>query len=437
MGATGYDHGRSAFADYSNKLNLARVESYVFATDENTGELIVDENNNRIPSGLLNIRLLESNAPRKDVPYVMPMTGNAAYMGGLPEIGSYCVVGFRQQNQPIIIGFLPFGIDNMVRQRRTIPNLEEGEVYLQASNRTVDIDNTPNFFRGARVWLDRYGRIRIDTTDYDLTIGYILSDEFEPNVQMLFDEVTGENVFLRETLPGGTIRRADDKGNIINQSGGSTYEITGQDKIVNADSRIEHVALQGQIYRDASGNKFEITEEGSVLIESPSGNVEIFAQGSHTVSVSGHLRQSIIKGMFRTVGERFYESVQGDVEREYGGSVDETISGGSVITKITDGKKEIIAKTGITLETTDQFAPVKIGSDGAKAPLTLGDIAINMMNQLKIILETPPGIGFGNLGGPVPLNPAIIALLAAWKIQFLDSPATNIVSRKAFTERGT
>jgi len=427
-------HDRNAFGDWTSKLNLARVESYDFVTDENTGELQLDGFGNPIPSGLLNIILLESVASRDKIPYVMPVTGNSMYMGGLPEIGSLCVVGFRQQDQPIIIGFLPFGIDHMVRQRQTIPNLEEGELLLQSSKHEVDDAQDPNFFTGARVWLDRYGRIRIELQDYELITGYLLSNEFTPEVTFVDDPVTGESVFLREKIVGGVERRVDDSGNEVRTYGGTTHVFAGGDIRQTAENKVDIKALKGTLIRDDRGNKFEITEDGTIKIETPSGALEQFTQGTHKTTVGGQQTMTVMESIFRTIGGGVTDIIQEDLLTEVGGDKTDTI-GGDVTEKLTDGKKTIIAKQAITLETTDQFGPLKLGSVDSNQPVVLGNILSAALSQLVSILQTPPGIGFGNLGGPVPLNPDIVTLLKAWERQFLNIVETSILSRKVFSEK--
>lgn len=428
------EHDRNAFGDWTSKLNLARVESYDFVTDENTGELQLDTFGNPIPSGLLNIILLESVAARNKIPYVMPITGNSMYMGGLPEIGSLCVVGFRQQDQPIIIGFLPFGIDHMVRQRQTLPNLEEGELLLQSSKHETDDAENPNFFRGARVWLDRYGRIRIDLQDYELVTGYLLANEFTPEVTFVNDPVTGESVFLREKIVGGVERRVDDQGNEVRTYGGTSHVFAGGDIRQTAENKVDIKAFKGALLRDDRGSKFEITEDGTIKIEAPSGALEQFTQGTHRTTVGGQQTITVMESIFRTIGGSVTDIIQGDLLTEVSGDKTETING-NVVEKLTDGKKTIIAKEAITLETTDQFGPLKLGSDDSDQPVPLGTILSVALADLLTILQTSPGIGFGNLGGPVPLNPAIVTLLKAWKQQFLDTVETSILSRKVFTEK--
>lgn len=431
----GIDHSRGGFANWASRLALARVESYDFQIDQETNEQLTDTLGNPIPTGLLNILLVEANAPRKKVPYVMPASGNSMYLGGMPELGTMCVVGWRQQNQPIIVGFVPYGVDQMVRNRQTIPNLVEGELLLQASERSIDSDAEQNFFRGARVWLDRYGRCIIDVQDYKLTIGYLLSDEFTPNVQFKKDPVTGENVFLSEKIVGGFERRVDDKGNEVRDYGGTSYVKTGGSFDLNVEGQNIQQAAQGTSVGDRSGNKLEITDEGKVRLASPSGSLEFETAGSQFVKVSGNVQRSVVGSVFETIGDRYDVTFGGDYVSEMAGTMTETTTGGDWVEMVTDGLKQIFTSEGIDLDT-EGLKPVNIGGVNASEPVPLGNVLVNALNDLQQILQTPPGIGFGNLGGPVPLNPAIITALQAWVAQYLTTVQTNILSRKVFSERG-
>lgn len=431
------DHGRQAFDNWSNKLALARVESYVFQTDPVTNDLAVDDDGNNIPTGLLNITMLDGTIPKKDVPYVIPAAGNTMFLGGLPELGVMCIVGWRQQNQPIILGFLPYGIDQTVRLRRTIPNIREGEILLQSSSRDTDLEKNQNFFRGARVWLDRYGRIRIDTTGYDLIIGYVLSNEFKSTVSYMSDPVTGNPVFLREKFTGGRSRRVDDHGNEVNEYGDSAYFNTVNDYNVTAQRSVNVLAFGSQTYQDRQGNLLQIDENGVIRLSSPAGSLEFNTQGSQNISVGGNVQSSVLGSVFQTIGDRLSTQVgKGGVDTEVAGKVDETVTGGDWTEKVSAGVKDIIAALGITLEVTSLTGKVVIGSSNANEPVPLGNTLVSALSRLAVILQTPvigtspPG------GGPVAINPAIVTQLQQWALQYLTNIATNIVSRKVFTERG-
>lgn len=431
------DHGRGSFADWSSKLALAKVESYDFVTDPLTNTPVTDDANNPIPTGLLNITMLDSAIPRKKVPFVIPVAGNSVFMGGLPELGVMCVVGWRAQNQPIIIGFMPYGVDQMVRTRRTVPNLKEGEILLQSSSRDLDDDKNQNFFRGARVWLDRYGRVKIDTTGYELIVGYVLADEFKSTVAFMADPVTKQPVFLREKMNGGVERRVDDKGNEVRVYGGTAYTRTSQNVDVQAEGQILHTAFQGQQYRDRAGNMLELDVNGVIRLSSPSGSIEFTTQGSQRIQIGGNVQESIMGSVFQTIGDRLFSQIgEGGLEMEVAGSVKETVTGGDWVEQITNGIKDIIAENGINLDTPG-LSKVRVGSDSADQPIPLGTVLKNALQQLVQIFTNTPPIGISPpSGGPVPLNPAIIAALNIWIQQFLNSPLTNILSRKAFTERG-
>lgn len=429
------DQSRGGFGDYGSRLNLGRVESYDFVKNEQTKQIVLDSNGNAIPTGLLNIVLLESSdAPRTLVPFVVPLSGNTLYMGGMPEIGALCIVGWRQQNQPVIIGFMPPSIDKLTQTRQTVPNLAEGEVFIQSANRTVDVDNTPNFFRGARVYLDRYGRIQIDTQDYNLTVGYLLSDEYTSSVSFVRDPITNEPIFLREKLPGGVERRVDDKGNAVWTYGGRCVTKVGASYELDAEEANRQTSGSVDI-GDVQENKLSI-DGGLVSLQAPSGSLERFSEGSEDVVIGGNKNTSVMGELTTVIGQDKYANVAGSQLEEIAGNYKQSVAGGESLEQVVDGKKIIVATTGITLETED-LAPVKHGSESADQPAVLGTILATAIKDLLTILQMAPGIGFGNLGGPVPLNPAIVTAIEAWIVRYIDTVATNILSSKVFNEKGS
>lgn len=384
-------------------LAVGRVDGYDFVNDLATNELALDEQGNPIPSGLLTITLLEHNGnQKKKVPFVLPAASNSMYMGGMPEIGSMCIVGWKQQNAPVVIGFLPYGVANMVRTRRTIPNLAEGEVYLQSSNRTVDADDVENFFKGASIWLDRYGRVRVTGQDYELITGYLLSNEFTKNPTFLKDPVTGENVFLRERVSGSVERRIDDKGNEVQQCSGTAY-IRANKVDVLSEATIIQTAKQGHRYADLNGNRLEIAANGVVRLSAPSGSLEFITQGSQTVLVAGNVQRTVMAALLESIGTDVSRSVGGNVLTEVGGSRDETVTGGDWIDKTSDGKREIIASEAIILQVTDDVGPIKFGSDSAGENFVMGQQWKNMMQKL---LDGISAITVPTAWGPsgVPIN---------------------------------
>lgn len=76
------------------------------------------------------------------------------------------------------------------------------------------------------------------------------------------------------------------------------------------------------------------------------------------------------------------------------------------------------------------------GSKAATEPVVLGNVAKEFLrNWISLLIETDP-IAFDSFGLPVVLTPAVKLQLTAWRLQYLDTPATNILGQKNFVERG-
>lgn len=322
---------------FGSRLVLARVESYDYLTDE-TGGPKLDEYGNGIPSGLLNITLLEKGGSRSKVPFVLPNTGNTMYGGGLPELQSVCVVGFKQMNDPIILGFIPPSYHHLVSTRQTIPNLVPGEVLHQASCPDVDVNGDDNFFRGARVWLDRYGRVRIECQDYDFIAGYVLSDEFTPNVSRLLDPVTGNAIFMRERVGTGYERRVDDKGNVVFRFGKDAHTQVGGDKNTTVSGKETRTANGGWSFTDGRGNEVAISPEGKLQLTAETGTIELYSLGNALEMFGAALSQMI--------GQNLQTVVTNDEDRVIGGKR-ETVIKGNDTTTIRTGNLKIETTIGM------------------------------------------------------------------------------------------
>lgn len=94
---------------------------------------------------------------------------------------------------------------------------------------------------------------------------------------------------------------------------------------------------------------------------------------------------------------------------------------------------------------------ILIGSNAAASPMVLGDILQNFCDQLISIIDgaltdikTGPVAVTTTPGNPAPTHPTLIAALTARKTalataksNFVDTAATNFLSKNNFTERGT
>lgn len=430
--APDYSHG--LFQPFG-ALGLAQVESIEYLVDKR-GEQVFDEIGNPIPTGAVNIKFIDKTGSRNKVPYVLPMVGNTVFMGGLPEVGAICVVAFRERAQPIIIGFLPTAFFNLVANRKTIPNLEEGELLLQGSIPDIDVDGRENFFRGASVKFDAYGRIIISGNEFEVIYGYVLSNEKTASVIAADDPLTGNKVFFRERLAGYE-RTVDSKGDMTESSPGDVKRLVGGDLEEEcAGTWTKTFAKSGKI-TDRSGNQFAVDERGNLLIKAAAGNITQNAAGSLSIEIGGKVTEQVVGIKETTIGEEYNESISGDVTKTVASDIKETQTKGDWEQTTLVGKRTVKAATGITIESTLPLAPVKVGSDGADESLVLGNVLVSAFTDLiRHIFTTPPGVGLGNLGAPVPWNPAILAAVTAWSAKYLTTPTTNIISLKTFTERG-
>jgi hypothetical protein len=254
-----------------------------------------DRNGNVIPTGLLRIELLDKAETREHVPYCLPTAGNSSFMGSLPEIGTLCIVGWRAQHRPVILGFLPFGLDNTSEARQTVPTLEPGEVLLQGSKTDLSADGTPNVFPGPRLWFDRVGRVRLDATDYSLLIGYMLDNEYSLDRQYLNDPVTDQPVLLRERV--GTVeRRVDRSGNEVRMVGLDSIVKTAGNAVTETGGAFRVTAKDGISIQDAKRNGVFVGETDDVTVQAKAtakmtsgGTTEVEAAGDLLLNALGQI----------------------------------------------------------------------------------------------------------------------------------------------------
>lgn len=409
---------RGAFSSMDYLL-LARVDSLDFYKD-NDGRNVLDENGNPIPTGLLNISFLERTGTREKVPFVIPIAGNTQFFGGIPEVGTTCVVGWRQRDMPIIIGFLPYGLANVTSLRETVPNIIPGEVYLQSSILTQNITGEFDNYRGARIWLDRYGRIRMGMEGYEWIAGYMLGDEQTDAVNALNDTITGQPIFHFERLPSGTQRRADHSGNLVQTIGKSHYFRVQE----NVDSIIQGSLIQtvrgSTTLQDENDNSLQISANGVNLVGATAA-VTIQSQGTMSLqSAASHVRHVMNNEMI-AVGDDRNDIVGGSINQTVSGSITEEVQTGNWSETVLLGKKTISATTGVTLD----GAHIALGSDTAIQPAVLGTQLVSVLNELVTALIASTGTG--NLGAPVPLTQSL-------SLVPIQATLNSILSGKVFVE---
>jgi len=433
---------RGAFGGFGEMV-LARVTGYDFVT-EDSGLLQRDENNNAIPTGRLEVEFIEKLGTRSKVPYVLPAAGNTVFMGGLPEINTVCVLAFRQQNRPVIVGFLPQGLDNLSQLRQQIPNLQPGELLMQSSSSGVMNNGDENFFRGARVHLDRYGRINVVGKGYELVTNFLLSDEFTPQVTRVTDPVTGNAVFFRETLGDQRVeRRVDELGNAVATYAADQLDTVRGNRDISTEGTWTATAKRGITIQDENGNRVNISEDGQITLETK-GNIDLKPGGTFLIETGGNFEQQVALRRQATIGEDDVVSVAGSMRHQVALDHELEVSTGFSMEDIIVGKKIIHALAGIDLETEAAikldaltllklFAATKvtIGSSSASQPFVNGTKLATAFS-----LVTPTGPGLIGIIGPVLdiIAPGTSVLLATWQLANFVVPGTSVNSLKIFGE---
>lgn len=387
---------------------MAKVTGHGVQRDA-AGQVLVDGNGNEVHTGFLTIELLDRPGTRENVPYVLPAVGNSLFMGALPEVGALCIVGFRQQQQPVIVGFLPPSISGLVRGRQTVPNLEPGEVLMQSGTHGTDSAGNENVFRGARVHLDRYGRIKIEAQDYECTIGYMLSNEYSQNVQYAIDPVTNNPVYFRErTL--GVERRVDKEGNSFRAVGGDDLKQVVGNQTHTIGGALAVTARLGMVFQDARGNQFGMQEDGTMLVT---------AKQDMTVSVSGDSAEEVSAakstvvandyqvacgGAYQAVGQSFKTTSATDVVTNATTGIVSRAVAGSVISTVTPGLGKV--RMGYPV-----LSPLGVIGVVAGEPAVMGDRLALLLNALAKVLSLP-SLGILNPAtGDVAPSPVFVAAL--------------------------
>lgn len=413
---------------------LGLVTGFDFVTNDR-GELLKDDDGNSIPTGLLEIKLLEKLGSRSKVPYVLPAAGNTLFIGGLPEVGTVCVVLFRQQDAPIIVGFLPHGLDRLKQQRQQIPHLQPGEVLLQSSAAAVDVDANENFFRGARIHLDRYGRVKIEAQGYELVTNYLLSNEQRNDVTQLQDPVTGNPVFFSEVLADQLVsRRVDSVGNAVNSYARDLFEKIGGNRDEETEGRHILTAKQGINLQDDKGNQISLGTDGKWTLATNSSFDQALG-GTWKMATGGNVEMNVALRRQVTVGEDDVVQVAGNLVRQIALDHEMTVSTGDSMEDIIVGRKIISAALSILLQTEGILTLesnlavlagqlVQLGSKSATQPMVLGlKNAVAMAELVTIIGPVLDVIAAGTS-----------AVLATWQLKNFVTPATSVNSFKVLGE---
>lgn len=453
------DPYRGAFGEFGSPM-VGRVTGYDYELDE-LGVLQLDENRNPKPTGLLEIELLDRPGTRTKVPYVLPMAGNTMFMGGLPELETLCIVEFRQQNNPVVIGFLPPGLHNLKNVRGQIQVPLPGEILIQASTSSTDNNGNANFFKGATVKLDRYGRYVVtlggvgkdkdgnDTLEkrYELIVGHMLSHEYRVDNVWLTEPRTGLPVFLRESVLDGQVeRRVDAEGNAVNRFNKKLDEFVGGTHTEKKVGKWTVIANQGILIQDDAGNRIELSPEGKVTIKT-TGAMDLLANGSQVVAAGGNQDMQVALRRAATVGEDDLLSVAGSLKQEVAKDHELNVATGSSMEDVILGMKKIHATLGIEFETEAimkltalvqavlDAKIIQIGSGSAVEPVVLGNQLLLALTELIAIFPTAFALG-APAGPPVVASTAGALAFSQWLLKWVTVPVTNVVSLKVFTEKG-
>lgn len=394
--------------EFGSRCLLARVDSLDYLTDEG-GSQVLDVNQNPIPTGLLSITFLERGGGRTKVPFVVP-AGNTAWAGGLPELNSLCVVSFRQSNEPIILGFLPPSIHALVNSRQTVPNLVSGEQFFQASIPDFDVNADANFFAGANVWLDRYGRLVIRGLDYEFVMGYLLSNEFTSAVTRLVDPVTGQAIYFREKIKG-VERRVDDQGNAVFSYPKARNTQVGGDSTETVNGQATFTSKRGFTMQDGKGNSFALNDDGSMVITLNAGSFTVTSMGNVTFENGASRSEVTADDEKSTVGGDQALNVGGKRSTQIGGAVGgvsdlKVITTGDDEEHIITGSKRIIAAQQAILSGLE----VLLG-ELASHPIPLGDILLTIINDIIAMVSALAAVVPGGVGPPAIAS--FLATLAA------------------------
>jgi len=320
------------FKSFGSRFCLGKVQDYSYVKNED-GTDTLDEAGNRIYTGKVMVTIGDRIGQQIEVPICFASVGNSMFAGGLPEKGAICLVGFRENNLPVIVSFLPHSLDQLFTTRQEIPNLQPGEFLIQSSdtcNQTSIEDNdilgpsasaAPQYYSGARVLWDKYGRLIVKARGFECIYGPILSDEYTPNVKMVRDTLTGQVMFFRERLIGGAVeRRVDQQGNEVRYNAKDLHQII--DGIFDCQALTWNLTVRKSCrIQDRHGNLIEITDEGDVNVVSAQGNVSVRSGGSIHIESQGNIEQLAIRDIIQAAGGSLDVTIAGNVMEVAGGNI--------------------------------------------------------------------------------------------------------------------
>lgn len=411
------------------RLAVAKIIGYEYKIDAE-GMLIHDENQNLMPTGAFQIELLDRASTKARVLAVFSMVGNSAFAGGLPEIGSLCIVGFRENNTAVILGFLPIDLPDLNLLRGEVPTLFPGEYMIQGSdsyegaviNDTPELGPTtydiPQFFSGARVKWDKYARLVIQARDCEIVYGPILTAEYTADVKFVQDPITGVPMIFRQKFLGGKVEsRVDNQGNA------TLYCTKDLHLIVDGelDLQVKNLNLGGiskSGIEDQHGNRIKIEEDsdaneqlkvfgGDVTVKSVRGNTRVQAGANVLIHSGGNIEEVALRSKTETVTDvltvtvgKEMQEVVGTNKKEYVGLNKETIvlgkSGESVV-----GSKAVNVTGSYGIQVagvlTIQAAKVKIEA----VDIELGAVATQkIVKQIALTAKYNAHIHDGGGSGP-------------------------------------
>ena len=217
-------------------------------------------------TGFVKVKLFTDNTIIRAT-YIVPMAGRSMFLGGIPERGSVCfMVNMKGDSQTgsmgarVIIGFMPVPINMMITARHEMDSLKEGEIRIQPSSYS---DATKDFYSGASIHQDIYGRMIMESgdDDFQIVIGDLLSNEYTDDVVIVKDSITGEAVCFQESYKDTKYsRRVDKAGNTMYRVLSEIWDIQG-DSIRRIDGN----------FIVATGETLQLESNGSFLIMDADG----------------------------------------------------------------------------------------------------------------------------------------------------------------------
>lgn len=382
------------FKEFGARLVLGSISGYEYQKDETTGEFTLDAVGNQVPTGKFKVELLDRLGEQFSVPAIMAMAGNSVFAGGLPEVGSVCLIGYRDNNVPIILGFIPHSLPRLITARKEIPNLQPGEFLIQGSdtytggplNETPELGPqvmaAPQFFSGARIKWDKYGRLIITARNYECIFGPVLSDEYSSQIAVVNDPITGNRMIFRERIVEGAVeRRVDEQGNVVAYFEKDLHLIVdGAFNVILKE--FNFVGREGATLSDRFGNKISVDSDGNVAVESIRGSVTIFGGSNVNIQAGGNIEEAALRSKTETVADVFSRSVGADLQDVVGLSRFETTGLNRVMT-VLGANAETVQGVDIKEVTGDRTVTVA----GVDNESVFGAKTVNVTGAYTIIVN--------------------------------------------------